>query len=638
MEKWVIKNRKADFQKLMEECGISEVLARCLVNRGLEDVEAIKEYLNPQIEGMHSPLLLKDIDKACNILEEKIREGKRIRIIGDYDVDGVVSTYVLYRALTHLGARVDYEIPDRIKDGYGMNIRMVDEAFADQVDTLLTCDNGIVAMEQIARAKEYGMTVIVTDHHNPMMADETKSDMAAVEANLLPTEAAIYAETAVTLEKANLLNMEAASTQATVWPAEANIETPGIILPRADAIINPKQPDCSYPFEALCGATIAYKLVCALLEHFSIEGKEELEEELLSYVAIATVCDVMDLVDENRIIVKHGLRLLKKTKNKGLLALMDAAGIDKEQLSSFHLGFVIGPCLNASGRLNTAKKGLELLLSETEEEAVRLATEVRDLNNLRKEMTASNVEKAIRMIEESDLKEDKVLVVYLPDCHESIAGIIAGRVREHFNKPALVLTDAQGCVKGSGRSIEHYNMVKELSGCKELFLKMGGHPMAAGVSLLAEQVEPLRRVLNEKTTLTEEMLVGKVAIDILLPLGYISEELVHELKQLEPFGKGNEKPLFAEKDLKIKSAFVIGKNASGIRLRVENGYGRQMEALYFGNVEDFFGYLSEAYGEDEVQKLKTGRGTKITISLTYFPKVNEYNGFKSVQLMIQNYR
>lgn len=620
MEKWVIKNRKADFQKLMEECGISEVLARCLVNKGLEDVEAIKAYLNPKIEGMHPPILLKDMEKACNLLENKIRDGKRIRIIGDYDVDGVVATYVLYRALTLLGAKVDYEIPDRIKDGYGMNIRMVDEAFAAQVDTLLTCDNGIVAMEQIARAKEYGMTVIVTDHHNPMLADEVKCDIATAEAALLNMESAL------TLE------------EATITPVKATLQTSGAILPEADAIINPKQPDCTYPFESLCGAAIAYKLVCALAEHFRTEGIEELEEELLSYVAIATVCDVMDLMGENRIIVKHGLKLLKNTKNKGLLALMDVAGVDKEQLSSFHLGFVIGPCLNASGRLNTAKKGLELLLSETEEEAVRLATEVRDLNNLRKEMTANNVEKAIRMIEESDLKEDKVLVVYLPDCHESIAGIIAGRVRERFNKPALVLTDAQDCVKGSGRSIEHYNMVEELSRCKELFLKMGGHPMAAGVSLLPENVEPLRRVLNENTTLTDEMLVGKVSIDILLPLGYISEELVHELKQLEPFGKGNEKPVFAEKDLKIKSAFIIGKNSSGIRLRVENMYGRQMEALYFGNVEEFFGILTKTFGEDEVQKLKTGRGTKITISVTYFPRINEYKGFKSVQLMIQNYR
>ena len=363
-----------------------------------------------------------------------------------------------------------------------------------------------------------------------------------------------------------------------------------------------------------------------------------MEQELLSYTAIATICDVMELTGENRIIVKYGLELLKKTKNRGLLALMEVSGIDREQLSTFHLGFVIGPCLNASGRLDTAKKGLELLLAETTEAALSMAQEVRGLNDLRKEMTAQNVEKAVKLIEGTDLQYDKVLVVYLEDCHESIAGIIAGRIRERYHRPTLVLTDAKSCVKGSGRSIEQYNMIEELGRCRELFLKVGGHPMAAGLSLVPENVDTLRKVLNRNTSLTEEMLVPKVSIDVHLPLGYVSEALINELKQLEPFGKGNEKPLFAEKELRVKSAFIIGKNASGIRLYLINKYGKEMEAIYFGDVNEFFGYIAASYGEEEAQKLRTGRSLDAALAITYYPRINEYNGFRNVQLMIQNYR
>lgn len=585
MEKWVIKNKKADFNRIMKECGVSEVLARCLVNKGLEEPDEINAFLNPGINRQYDAFLMKDMKKACDILSDKILAGKKIRIIGDYDVDGVVATYVLYRTLTTLGAKVDYEIPDRMKDGYGINLQMVEAAHQDQVDTILTCDNGIVAVEQTELAKEYGMTVIITDHHS-------------------------------------LLETEAGEIQ----------------LPNADAVLNPKQPECTYPCSGLCGAAIAYKLSGALLTYFPAMKRTEFEEELLSYVAIATVCDVMELTDENRIIVKHGIQLLRETHNKGLSALMNVSRVEKEQLTAFHLGFVIGPCLNASGRLDTAKKGIELLLADAEEAAVKLAREVSDLNDLRKEMTVRNVEKAVRLIEESDLKKDKILVVYLEDCHESIAGIIAGRIRERYHRPVLILTEANNCVKGSGRSIEQYNMIAELSKCRELFLKVGGHPMAAGLSMLPENIEPLRAFLNENTDLTEELLIPKVTIDIHLPLGYITEALIQELKQLEPFGKGNEKPLFAEKDLKIKSAFIIGKNASGIRLRVENNYGKEMEAVYFGDVEEFFAYIGNTYGMEEVHKLKTGRNFGAAISITYYPRVNEYNGFKNIQLMIQNYR
>ncbi|HHV11714.1 MAG TPA: single-stranded-DNA-specific exonuclease RecJ [Clostridiales bacterium] len=585
MENWVLKNRKADFQMIMQQCGVSEVIARCLVNKGFEKPEEMERFLHPGLEQLREPLLMKDLQKACDILKDKLAKGRRIRIIGDYDVDGVVATYVLYRTFTELGARVDYEIPDRIKDGYGINMNMVEAAHEAGIDTIVTCDNGIAALEQVEKAKAYGMTVIVTDHHSLVQSEEGEA-----------------------------------------------------LIPAADAVLNPQQPDCGYPFKGLCGAAVAYKLSQALLEDICPDKSQAFAGELLSYVAIATVCDVMELVDENRVIVRYGLELLKKTKNRGLLALMDVSSVDKEQLNVFHLGFVIGPCLNASGRLDTAKKGLELLLSDDEERAVRLADEVKSLNELRKSMTAENVEKAIAIIEGSDIKDHKVLVVHLPDCHESIAGIIAGRLRERYHKPAIVLTDAESGVKGSGRSIEAYNMYEELSKCRGLCLKMGGHPMAAGLSLIPENVDALRTALNQNTSLTEEMLVPKVTIDILLPLGYITEELVNELKLLEPFGKGNEKPLFAEKDLSIRSAFVIGKNGNGLRLRVKNRYGREMDAIYFGDVNEFFAYIGKIHGEEEARRMKTGRGTKATISVTYFPKINEYNGFKNLQLMIQNYR
>ena len=585
MENWFIKNKKADFEYIMKECGISEVLARCLVNRGLEDPDKIKVFLNPSLDDLYNPFLLKDMEKTCDILQEKILNGKNIRIVGDYDVDGVVATYILYRTLKMLGANVDYEIPDRINDGYGINMRIVEEAKAQNIDTLLTCDNGIVAMEQVLKAKEYGMTVIVTDHHNLLETEDKK-----------------------------------------------------VVIPQADAVINPKRPDCPYPFKGLCGAAVAYKLAVALLERYDIPEKDEYEKELISYTAIATVCDVMELVDENRIIVKHGLDLLKNTPNIGLLTLMEICQINNKDLSAFHLGFIIGPCLNASGRLDTAKKGLSLLLAPNKSEALVLATELKSLNESRKSMTEKYLEKAIKLIEDEHMLDDKVLVVYLPDCHESVAGIIAGRLRERYHRPAIVLTDSAEHVKGSGRSINEYNMIEELSKHRDLFIKVGGHPLAAGMSILAENIEVLRKVLNENSTLTEEMLKPKVTIDILLPLGYLSEGLVKELRLLEPFGNGNSKPLFAEKDLTVKSLMIVGSNASGIKMRIRNQYGREMDALYFGDVDRFFKYIGDTYGQDEVWRLKTGRGSNIKLTVTYYPNINEYNGYKSIQLMIQNYR
>lgn len=587
MENWFIKNKKADFEYIMKECGISEVLARCLVNRGLTDPEKIKVFLHPSLEDLYNPFLLKDMEKACDILQAKIISGKTVRIVGDYDVDGVVSTYILYRTLKMLGAKVDYEIPDRIHDGYGINMRIVEEAKEQRIDTLLTCDNGIVAMEQVSKAKEYGMTVIITDHHNLLESEDNS-----------------------------------------------------VLIPEADAVINPKRPDCPYPFKGLCGAAVAYKLAVALLERFDIPDKDGYEKELLSYTAIATVCDVMELVDENRIIVKHGLDLLRNTSNTGLLSLMDVCRINKENLSAFHLGFIIGPCLNASGRLDTAKKGLCLLLADNKKEALELAVNLRSLNEARKDMTEKCVEKATALIEKGNMLGDKVLVVYIPECHESIAGIIAGRLRERYHRPAIVLADSAESeyVKGSGRSINEYNMIEELSKHRDLFIKVGGHPMAAGLSMLPENIEILRKVLNENAPLTEEMLKPRVTIDVLLPLGYLNEKLVNELRLLEPFGNGNSKPLFAEKDLTVKSLMIIGNNSNGIKMRVRNQYGREMDALYFGDIDRFFSYINDTYGPDEVWRLKTGRGSNIKLTVTYYPNINEYNGYKSIQIMIQNYR
>ncbi|WP_167955951.1 single-stranded-DNA-specific exonuclease RecJ [Anaerosporobacter faecicola] len=583
LEKWFLKNKKEDFTKIAQDNHISEVLARLLVNRGLTSQKEIQDFIHSNTDCMHDPHLLKDVDFACELLEEKINQNARIRIVGDYDVDGVVSTYLLYTALQRVGANVDYEIPERMKDGYGININIIKAAKEDQVDTIITCDNGIAAVEQVRYAKEENMTVIVTDHHD------------------IP-----FVETENGREE---------------------------VLPHADAVVNPKQQACSYPFPNICGAVVAYKLIEVLYERFGIEKVET--KRLLAYAAIATVCDVMDLVDENRAIVKYGLELLKNTENQGLEALMELHQINTFRLSAYHLGFIIGPCLNASGRLETAKIGLELLLEKNREEARRKAVAIKELNDKRKDMTARGVEEAIEQIETTSLIKDKVLVVYLPECHESLAGIIAGRIRERYHKPAIVLTKALEGVKGSARSIEQYNMFEELTTCKQYLDKFGGHPMAAGLSLKEENIEPLRQALNETTQLTEEDLINKVSIDVLLPLGYVKEDLVEELELLEPFGKGNEKPVFAERNLVVKKADILGKNRNTLKLKVENQYGKCMDALYFNQIDHFNEYLSEKYGNNEVNKMYRGVPNSIRLSVVYYPNINEYNGMKTPQIIIQ---
>lgn len=566
--------KKADFNGIAEKYQISPIIARLMRNRDVIGDDAIDFYLNGTVEDLYDGLLMKDMDRAVDILKEKIEEGKKIRVIGDYDIDGVNATYILQQGLAGLGADVDTDIPDRIKDGYGLNQMLIDRALEDDVDTIITCDNGIAAMSEIAYGKENGMTIVVTDHHEVPYLEENG-------------------------EKKYL-------------------------LPPADAVVDPHRADCEYPFKGLCGAAVAYKLVEVL---YRVSGKSEqevehLQESLMENVAIATIGDVMDLVGENRVFVKKGLELLKTTKNEGLHALMQCTGVDTANLNTYHIGFVIGPCINAGGRLDTAKRALELLNASNRREAVTLAADLKELNDSRKEMTEEGVEEAVRQIESSSWKDDQVLVVYLPECHESIAGIIAGRIKERYYRPTFVLTRGETGVKGSGRSIEAYDMFAEMSRCRELFTKFGGHKLAAGLSLEEENVEVFRKRINELADLTEEDLQMKVSIDMRLPFPYINEELIHELKILEPFGKGNGKPLFAESKLRVIQPRIFGKNRNVLKCRLEDQQGNQMEAVYFGEVEDCLRQMEK----------------KQIMSFTYYPTVNEYMGKRMIQLTIVNYQ
>ena len=566
--------KKADFNGIAEKYQISPIIARLMRNRDVIGDEAIDFYLNGTVEDLYDGLLMKDMDRAVDILKEKIEEGKKIRVIGDYDIDGVNATYILQQGLAGLGADVDTDIPDRIKDGYGLNQMLIDRALEDDVDTIVTCDNGIAAMSEIAYGKENGMTIVVTDHHEVPYLEENG-------------------------EKKYL-------------------------LPPADAVVDPHRADCEYPFKGLCGAAVAYKLVEVL---YRVSGKSEqevehLQDNLMENVAIATIGDVMDLVGENRVFVKKGLELLKTTKNEGLHALMQCTGVDTANLNTYHIGFVLGPCINAGGRLDTAKRALELLNASNRREAVTLAADLKELNDSRKEMTEEGVEEAVRQIESSSWKDDQVLVVYLPKCHESIAGIIAGRIKERYYRPTFVLTRGETGVKGSGRSIEAYDMFAEMSRCRELFTKFGGHKLAAGLSLEEENVEVFRKRINELADLTEDDLQMKVSIDMRLPFPYINEELIHELKILEPFGKGNGKPLFAESKLRVIRPRIFGKNRNVLKCRLEDQQGNQMEAVYFGEVEDCLQQMEK----------------KQIMSFTYYPSINEYMGRRTIQLTIVNYQ
>lgn len=568
MEKWIVYGKKADFGEISRKFNIDTVMARIIRNRDIINEKDISRYLEGGLEDLYDPHLMKDIDKAVDIILKKKSEGKKIRVIGDYDIDGVNSLYILIKALKRIEIEVDGEIPHRIKDGYGINETLIQSAYDDGIDTILTCDNGIAAIEQIDYAKKLGMTVIITDHHEIPYIQE----------------------------------------------GEIRIAT----LPNADAIVNPRQEDCNYPFKNLCGAGVAFKLVQVLYER---EGIEKEVYDFLEYVALATVGDIMDLVDENRILVKEGLRRLKKTKNFGLAALMEINHVDVARLSTYHIGFVLGPCLNAGGRLDTAKRALELLMCDSKIQAENIAGELKALNDTRKEMTKKGTDEAVSIVETSSIKEDKVLVIYLPDCHESLAGIIAGRVREKYHKPVFVLTDAEKGIKGSGRSIEAYHMFEELVKCKELLDKYGGHPMAAGLSLKEENIDNFRKMLNNNTSMTKEDFISKIWIDAPMPLGYISHTLVEQLELLEPFGKANQKPVFAESGVNVISSRIVGQNENVLKLLLKDKNGFQIEGVYFGDVKGFHKFIQN----------------NTLISILYYPSINEFRGAISLQVVIQGY-
>lgn len=569
MEKWVVMAKKADFQKIGKEFGIDPVVARLIRNRDVEGMDDIRSYLCGTLDDIPSPWLLKDMKKATEILSAKINAGAKIRIIGDYDIDGVTATYILLTGLKRLGANVDTYIPDRIKDGYGLHSQLVEKAAADGVDTIVTCDNGIAASQEIALAKKGGMTVIVTDHHEIPYED---------------------------------------TEQGRVW-----------IIPQADAVINPKQPGCGYPNKNICGAVVAWKLIWSLYETYGIDRDEILE--FSEAAAVATVGDVMDLQGENRIIVKEGLKRLPHTGNQGFQALIEANGLTGERITAYHVGFVLGPCINASGRLDTASRALSLLCTKNWDQAAKAAGDLVALNQSRKAMTEEGRDKAVDLIEQSGLSKDRVLVVYLPECHESLAGIIAGRLREKYYKPVFVLTKAENGVKGSGRSIEAYSMYEELVKCSDLLEQFGGHPMAAGLSLKEENVEIFRRRLNELCTLTESELTPKITIDVPMPISYLSRELTEQLSVLEPFGKGNTKPLFAQKGLRVLNLRILGKNQNVAKMKLVDASGASVDAVYFGQALEFQSYVQQ----------------KETVSVTYYPEINVYQGRETLQAVIRNY-
>ena len=586
MQQWLVLNKKADFQAIGEKFQIDQVTARILRNREVIEEEDIREYLYGDIQNLHNPHLLKDGEKLIAILREKIVEQKPIRIIGDYDIDGVMATYVLKTALERCGAKASIQIPDRIHDGYGLNRTLIEKAHEDGIDTILTCDNGIAAIEEIAFAKELGMTVLVTDHH----------EIPFVEVEGVR----VYKEST------------------------------------ADAIVNPHQQNCAYPYKLLCGAAVAWKVVCLLYESFGIDSLEA--EELLENVAFATVGDIMSLTGENRILVKEGLKRIRKTKNVGMRALIAQCGLEPGQINAFHFGFVLGPCINASGRLDTAKRALELFFQTNAANAMRIANELVVLNEERKEMTIAGVEEAVRFYEENDCEKDAVLVIYLPNVHESIAGIIAGRIREKYYKPVFVLTKGEDGVKGSGRSTEEYSMYEQMCKCQELFAKFGGHPMAAGLSLPEENISCFRKRINELCTLSEADKKQKIRIDVPMPMDYADIELVREFSLLEPFGKDNTKPVFADKQLGLKRMWIMGKNKNVLKLSLVTASGKTVSAIYFGDIPAFTSYIEEKFGREQLEAVFEGKTNMVRMSFVYYPKINTYRGMEELQFEIQYYQ
>lgn len=586
MQQWVVTSKRADFKEIGSRFGIDQVTARIIRNRDVVGEDAIEQYLHGTLTDLADAHRMKDAVQLVEILIRKMQEKKKIRIIGDYDIDGVMSSYILYRALTRCKADVDVAIPNRITDGYGLNLHLIEDAIEAGVDTIVTCDNGIAAIEEIACAKQQGMTVLVTDHHEiPYEEIDGKKH---------------YLQSA------------------------------------ADAIVNPHQQECDYPYKDLCGAGVAWNVIRILYEKMQIQ--EEEAYELLEFVGFATVGDVMPLTGENRILVREGLKRIHHTKNTGMKALIAQCGLMPEQIESYHLGFVLGPCINAAGRLDTAKRALALFQTQDECVTVQLANELVVLNEERKTMTADGVQKAKQLCEENGYEKDPVLVIFLPEVHESIAGIIAGRIREHFGRPTFVLTRGEEGIKGSGRSVEGYSMYEEMCRCSSLFTKFGGHPMAAGLSLPEENIDAFREQMNRNCPLTVEQLQPKVHIDVPMPVDYVTNALVEEFHILAPFGKDNPKPVFADRNLRISRMWVVGKNQNVLRLSLVSEQGMPASGIYFGDIAAFEDYLAEQFGTEELEKARRGRENAIRISAVYYPKINRYRDSESLQFEIQYYR
>ena len=586
MQQWLLINKKADFKAIGEKFQIDQVTARIIRNRELIEEEDIRKFLSGDLKDLYDPHLLKDGDRLVDILVEKIQEKKAIRIIGDYDIDGVMASFVLKTALDRCGAKASIQIPDRIHDGYGLNLKLIEKAHEDGTDTILTCDNGIAAIEEIAYAKQLGMTVLVTDHHEIPFDDVDGTRVYKCS--------------------------------------------------QADAIVNPHQQDCAYPYKYLCGAAVAWKVVCLLYERMDIDFAEA--AVLLENVAFATVGDIMSLTDENRILVKEGIKRIRKTQNIGMKAIIAQCGLEASQIDAFHFGFVLGPCINASGRLDTAKRALELFFQTNPATAMQIANELVTLNEERKELTKEGVDAAVRFYEENDCEKDDILVIYLPEVHESIAGIIAGRIREKYYKPTFVLTKAEEGAKGSGRSTEEYSMYEEMCKCQDLFTKFGGHPMAAGLSLPEENITIFRKRINELANLSEADKKQKVRIDVPMPMGYVSQDLVREFSVLAPFGKDNTKPVFADRNVAIKRLWIMGKNRNVLKLSLVTEQGVPVTGIYFCDIDNFCAYVEEKYGKAQLDAAFDGKENNIRLSFIYFPKINSFRGVDEVQFEIQSYQ
>ncbi len=586
-EKWVVIAKGADFQKIAEEFHINPVLARLIINRDVREREDIRKYLHGSEQDFYDPLRLKDLKLAADMILEAVEHKEKIAIASDFDVDGIMSGFILKTGFTRIGADCSVYTPDRVAEGYGLNCRIVEQAYESGARLLVTCDNGIAAFEGVARAKALGMKVIVTDHHDIPFEEQPDHTIKTLRVD-------------------------------------------------ADAIVNPKQPDCPYPFKKLCGAGVAFKLICHLYDRRHVPAEEK--SALLEYTAIATVADVMDLQDENRIIVKLGLERVKHTKNVGLKALIEVNSLNPARLSAYHIGFVIGPCFNAAGRLDTVKIAQDLLEETDADRALQIAQDLKELNDSRKNLTVAGFEQAVDIIENSSIKEDKVLLVLLKDCHESLVGIIAGRVKEKYHKPTIVFTQVEDHrIKGSGRSIEAYNMFMELTRQKALLERFGGHPMAAGLTLKEENLDVLRENLNKTTALTPKDLMPVVRIDVPMPIGYVTRDFIRQLELLEPFGKGNPKPVFAENHFRVLSARVFGKNQNVLKMTVMDDYKTSMDAVYFGDIPAFKAFIEEEFGPEECSRMFGGKSNHVEIAMTYYPDINEYMGRESIQMVVTGY-